>query len=223
MKSLTVTNMQGAALWTLAHHLGHEWAGGESDRDSILADGWDAVSERVNAEMEASHAEQSEARSSLPAGLWPATGHTTGSGRLSWYCRSYGNAVVIEVNRPAPGLRGSNSVVLRLSAEYTPDGWILADFESVPSMIELRHIQALAECLYENPEDFDYHCCCILDQIADADLTARLRPEISAAHAARMAYQAEEQARIDGYRLAEEGRRERLDALDAEQDRLEAC
>lgn len=222
MKSLNVTNMQGAALWTLAHHLGHEWAGGEADRDSIIRDGWDAVTERVTAEMDESHDEQSNARSSLPAGLWPATGHTTGSGRLSWYCRSYGDAVVIEVNRPAPGLMGSNSVVLRLTAEYTPDGWILADFESVPSMIELRHIQALAECLYENPGDFDWHCCCILDQIADADLTARLRPEISAAHAARVAYQKEYQARCDAYLTAEQDRLDKLDALEAEQDRLEA-
>ena len=152
MKS-NVTNVQGAALWTLAHHLGHEWAGGESDRDSILSDGWDAVAERVNEAMETEHAEQSDARSSLPAGLWPDDRHTTVTGRLSWYCRSSGDAVVIEVNRPAPGLTGSNSVILRLSALYTPDGWLLSDCESVPSMIELRHIQALSMALYNSADE----------------------------------------------------------------------
>ena len=219
MKS--VTNLQAAAICTLSQNLGHEWAG-YTTAEEMLTDGWDAVSARVNAEMEITRAEYSDARSSLPAGLWPAAAHTTGSGRISWFCRSYGDAIQIEVNRPAPGLRGSNSVVLRLTAQLTEDGWILADFEFVPSMIELRHIQALTECLYENPADFDYFCFSIIDHIGDAGLTARLRPEISAAHAARIAYQAEEQARIDGYRLAEEGRQDRLDALEAEQARLEA-
>ena len=121
MKS-NVTNVQGAALWTLAHHLGHEWAGGESDRDSILRDGWDAVAERVNAAMEAEHAEYSDARSSIPSGIWPARAHTTGTGRLSWYTRDGLDTLIVEVNRPAPGLSGSNSVILRLSALYTPDG-----------------------------------------------------------------------------------------------------
>jgi len=184
MKS-NVTNVQGAALWTLAHHLGHEWAGGEADRDSILRDGWDAVTERVTAEMEASHEEQSDARSSLPAGLWPVAGHTTGTGRLSWYCRSSGDAVVIEVNRPAPGLRGSNSVILRLSALYTPDGWLLSDCESVPSMIELRHIQALSAALY-NSADESYLGDIIL-QIDDANFVDRISPEIDEAQAALLA------------------------------------
>lgn len=201
-----VSNAQGAALWTLAHNLGHEWAG-YTTAEEMLSDGWDAVAARVNAEMGASYEEYSDARSSLPAGLWPATGHTTGSGRLSWYCRSYGDAVVIEVNRPAPGLSGSNSVVLRLSAQLTPDGWILAGCESIPSMIELRHIQAISYSLYESEDACYVHH--ILGIVDDQDLAERLEPEIVVAQAALLAYQAEEQARIDAY-------------LTAEQDRLEA-
>jgi hypothetical protein len=190
---MTITNMQGVALWTLANNLGHEWAGSRQDRDAIEADGWDAVCERVNAEMEAAHDEYSDARSSLPAGLWPAVAHTTGSGRLSWYCRSYGegrslrSVVQIDVCRPAPGLSGGTSVVLRLTAQLTEDGaWILADFESFPSMIELRHIQALSYALYASEDEcYVNH---ILDHIGDAGLNARLRPEIVVAQARLVSY-----------------------------------
>jgi hypothetical protein len=87
-------------------------------------------------------------------------------------------------------------------------------------MIELRHIQALSYALYASEDEcYILH---ILDHIGDAALRDRLEPEIVVAQARLVAYQAEEQARIDGYRLAEDGRRERLDALEAEQARLEA-
>ena len=200
MKS-NVTNVQGAALWTLAHHLGHEWAGGEADRDRILSDGWDAVAERVNAAMEAEHAEYSDARSSIPYGIWPARAHTTGSGRLSWYTRDGLDTLIIEVNRPAPGLSGSNSVVLRLSAKYTPDGWLLSDCESVPDMIELRHIQALALALYNSADEF--YLGEIILQIDDAAFVDRISPEIDVAQAELLGYEAEYQAQCDAARISE--------------------
>ena len=192
MKS-NVTNAQGVALWTLANNLGHEWAGSRQDRDAIESGGWDAVTARVTAEMEASHDEYSDARSSLPAGLWPATAHTTGSGRISWFCRSYGegrtlrSVVQIDVCRPAPGLRGGTSVVLRLTAQLTEDGaWILADCESFPSMIELRHIQALSYALYASEDEcYILH---ILDHIGDAALRDRLEPEIVVAQERLVSY-----------------------------------
>lgn len=192
---MTITNMQAAALWTLAHNLGHEWAG-YTDVEEMLTDGWDAVSTGVTVEMEAEHDEYSDARSSLPSGLWPATAHTTGSGRLSWRCRSVENrrVIQIEVNRPAPGLRRSNSVVLRLSAQMDDAGcWILADFESAPDMIELRHLQSLSFALYASEDEcYVRH---ILEQLRDfagygeivggaaaiAALISRLEPEIVAA------------------------------------------
>ena len=198
MKS-NVTNVQAAALWTLAHHLGHEWAG-HTTADEMLADGWDAVSQLVTAAMEAEHESYSDARSSLPAGIWPSRAHTTGSGRLSWFCRSYGNAVVIEVNRPAPGLRGSNSVILRLSAQLDDDGeWILADCESVPEMIELRHLQALAYALYNSADE--WYLGNIILQIDDATFVDRISPIIAAEQARLLAYEAEYQARCDAYGL----------------------
>lgn len=187
--------MQGVALWQLANNLGHEWAGSRDDRDAIEADGWDAVTERVTARMEAEHAAYSDARCSLPAGLWPATAHTTGSGRLSWYCRTHyaypaqrsRHVVQIEVNRPAPGLSGSNSVVLRLSAQLNAEGaWIMADFESVPDMIELRHIQALSYTMYASEDEcYLRH---IVDHIASDALRDRLEPEIVAAQERLVAY-----------------------------------
>ena len=200
MKS-NVTNVQGAALWTLAHHLGHEWAGGEADRDRILSDGWDAVAERVNAEMETAHESYSDARSSIPYGIWPARAHTTGSGRLSWYTRDGLDTLIIEVNRPAPGLSGSNSVVLRLSALYTTDGWILADCESVPELIELRHIQALSEALYNSADEF--YLGEIILQIDDAAFVDRISPEIDVAQAELLASEAEYQASCDAARISE--------------------
>lgn len=197
---MTITNMQGVALWQLANNLGHEWADSREDRDAIESDGWDAATARVTARMEAEHAEYSDARSSLPAGLWPATAHTTGSGRISWFCRSYGEGrtlrpvVQLQVNRPAPGLRRSNSVVLRLSAQMDDAGcWILADFESAPDMIELRHLQSLSFALYASEDEcYVRH---ILEQLRDftgygeivggaaaiAALISRLEPEIVAA------------------------------------------
>jgi len=195
-----ITEIQGAGLWTLAHHLGHEWAGGVGDRDDILSSGWVAVAGWINSQMELSRKEQSNARSSLPAGLWPETSHTTGTGRLSWHCPSYGNAVVIEVNRPAAtGLRGSNIVVLRLSAEYLPEGgWILTDCESVPEMISLRHIQAVAEALYNSVDEEDLSL--ILLEIGDYAMSCRIRQEIE----------------------VEQFLHARQEALEAEQDRLEA-
>jgi hypothetical protein len=193
MKNEIITNMQGVALWQLANNLGHEWAGSRQDRDAIESGGWDAVTTRVTAEMEASHDEYSDARSSLPVGLWPAVAHTTGSGRLSWYCRSFGegrtlrSVVQLEVNRPAPGLHGGNSVVLRLSAQLTEDGaWILADFESAPEMIELRHIQALALALYDSEDEC--YVREIVMQIDDAKLHDRLEPEIVAAQERLVSY-----------------------------------
>ena len=198
-----ITGIQGAGLWTLANHLGHEWAGDEADRDDIWSSGWDAVSGWINAQMEASRKEQSDARSSLPAGIWPDTSHTTGSGRLSWYCRSYGNAVVIEVNRPAAtGLRGSNIVVLRLSAEYLAEGgWMLTDCESVPELIELRHIQAMAEALFGRYNSVDeQYLSLILLEIGDYAMSCRIRQEIE----------------------VEQLLQARQEALEAEQDRLEA-
>jgi hypothetical protein len=201
---MTITNMQGVALWTLANNLGHEWAGSRQDRDAIEADGWDAATARVTAGMEASHDEMSESQHSMPAGLWPAVAHTTGSGRLSWYCRSYGegrslrSVVQIDVCRPAPGLRGGSSVVLRLTAQLTEDGaWILADFESVPELIELRHIQALSYALYASEDEcYVRH---IVDHIGDAALAERLEPEIVVAQERLVAYEAEYQARCDAY------------------------
>ena len=190
-----ITNMQGVALWQLANNLGHEWAGSREDRDAIEAEGWDAVTTSVNAEMETSHEDMSESQHSMPGGLWPATAHTTGSGRLSWFCRTHYGArsgdhrhvVQLEVNRPAPGLRGGNSVVLRLSAQLTEDGaWILADFESAPEMIELRHIQSLSYALYASEDEcYVNH---IVEHIGDAALRDRLSPEIAVAQERLVAY-----------------------------------
>ena len=187
-----VTNMQAAALWTLAHHLGHEWAG-YTTAEEMLADGWAAVTARVTAAMETSHAEMSESQHSMPEGLWPATSHVTGSGRLSWFCRSYGegrtlrDVIQISVRRPSPGLHGGNSVVLRLSAQLDDEGgWILTKFESVPSMIELRHLQALSYALYESEDEcYVNH---IVDKIASSALAERLEPEIAVAQERLVAY-----------------------------------
>ena len=200
MKNEIITNMQGVALWQLANNLGHEWAGSRQDRDAIESGGWDAVTTRVNAEMEAEHADMSESQHSMPAGLWPSTSHTTGSGRLSWFCRTHyaypdsnsRRVIQLEVTRPAPGLRGGNSVVLRLSAQLNVEGaWILADFESAPEMIELRHIQSLSYALYESEDEcYLRH---ILDKIGDAALAERLEPEIAVAQERIVAYLAEEQ------------------------------
>ena len=214
MKNEIITNLQGVALWTLAHNLGHEWAGSCADRDAIEADGWDAVTSRVTAEMEADE----DARSSLPAGIWPARAHTTGSGRISWYTRYGLNTLLIEVNRPAPGLSGSNSVVMRLSAQIDPvDGeWLLTDCESVPSMIELRHLQALAYALYNSADE--WYLGNIILAIDDAAFVDRISPIIAAERDRLTVLEAEYQTRCDAY-LAEQ---DRLGALEAEQDRLEA-
>lgn len=178
---MAITNMQGVALWQLAHNLGHEWAGDRDDRDAIKAYGWEYATAAITARMQAENDEFSDARNSLPAGLRPATAHTTGTGRLSWFCRTHDDrrVVQLEVNRPAPGLRGSNSVVLRLSAQQDPanlGAWILADCECVPSMIELRHIQSLSAALYVRADALNLFY--IVEHIGDATLRDRLEPEI---------------------------------------------
>ena len=211
MKNEIITNMQGVARWTLANNLGHEWAGSRQDRDAIESGGWDAATARVTSEMETSHDEMSESQRSMPAGLWPSTSHTTGSGRLSWFCRTHYGArsgdhrhvIQLEVNRPAPGLHGGNSVVLRLSAQLNVEGaWILADFESFPSMIELRHLQALSYALYASEDELYVNH--IVEHIGDAALAERLELKFAVAQARLVAYLAEEQERLVSYGLEKE-------------------
>ena len=77
------------AAWTLASNFGHAWgaipeAAIDEGGDALVA-GWEAV--------------RAEAHPLLPAGIAPALGHVTGSGRIAWTVSP--TETVIEIRRPS--------------------------------------------------------------------------------------------------------------------------
>ena len=159
---MKITNETGVSLWILASNHYHDWSK-MTDIPTILANGWDVMSKDVTESLDAYDAERVASGSAgMPPGLYPATSHTTGTGRLSW---SVGympgrtpapetQGIRLEVTRPAPGLPGSASAVLRLAAqlqlyeEGADYAWGIVRVELQPDMVALRHLQAVATALF---------------------------------------------------------------------------
>lgn len=159
---MKITNETGCALWVLASNHYHDWSK-MTDIPTIRKDGWEVMVDNVNGAMDDYEADRTaNGGHGLPCGLPPLTHHTTGSGRLRW---SVGympgrtpapetQGIQLEVTRPAPGLYGSSSAVLRLTAqlwlhaEGAGYAWGIAQVEIVHGMVALRHLQAVATALF---------------------------------------------------------------------------
>lgn len=172
---MDITSETAIGLFVLATNHYHDWSK-MTDPLTIATDGWEKMVLDVTEAMDAYDAERIANNSpGMPCGLPPATSHTTGTGRLSWsvgYKKwatfSYGNQEIhLEVTRPAPGLSGSSSVVMRMAvrADLYTDlliscddrryplpphymDWEILEVELEPAMVKLRHVQAVATALY---------------------------------------------------------------------------
>ena len=198
---MKITNETGVSLWILASNHYHDWSK-MTDIPTILANGWDVMSKDVTESLDAYDAERVASGSAgMPPGLYPATSHTTGTGRLSW---SVGyipgrtpapetQGLRLEVTRPAPGLPGSASAVLRLAAQlqlYEGDdyAWGIAQVELVHDMVALRHLQAVATALFGACQTAEIRSLLVEIDGLDGPFSTRIEAEM-VAEAAAMAKQ----------------------------------
>ena len=195
---MKITNETGCALWVVASNHYHDWSK-MTDIPTIRRDGWEVMSKDVTEALDAYEAERIGGHG-LPAGLYPDTSHTTGTGRLKWWVDHIPGrtpapktqGIRLEVNRPAPGLYGSSSAVLRLTAqlwlheEGAGYAWGIAQVELVRGMVALRHLQAVSTALFGECQPADIRSLLTEIDGLDGPFTARIEAEM-AAEAAAMA------------------------------------
>lgn len=178
-----ISNTNGMALFTLAKHHGHEWTNHTSLQE-IQDIGWSMASMAADDGVERLEQQRREAGVSLPGGLHSDICHTTGSGRLGWFCyHGEGGRIAMSVNRPGVGLYGSKSVVLRLDARAFnhPAGlellWELDDVELMAELVHLRHIRAITLALFDKADEAEVQW--FLGFIKNPDFCAKIQKELA--------------------------------------------
>lgn len=178
-----ISNTNGMALYTLARNHGHEWVN-HTSLQQIQDIGWGMASMAANDGVERLMEERKRNNSSLPGGISADIAHTTGSGRLSWFCyQGESGRISMSVNRPGVGLTGSTSVVLRLEAICFnhPAGleltWELDDVELMPDLVHLRHIRAITVALFDKADEAEVEW--VLGFIKNLDFCNKIRAELA--------------------------------------------
>jgi hypothetical protein len=178
-----ISNTNGMALFTLAKHHGHEWTNWTSLQE--LQDvGWSLASMAANEGVERMMEERRRENISLPGGISADIGHTTGSGRLSWFCYQGENArISMEVARPGVGLTGSKSVVLRLDIKVFNHPadlelvWELDDIEMVEDLVYLRHLRAVTIAIFDKADEAEIEW--FLGFIKNPEFATKIRKELA--------------------------------------------
>ena len=178
-----ISNTNGMALYVLARNHGHEWVNHTSLQE--LQDvGWSMASLSANDGVERLDQERREAGVSLPGGIGADVCHTTGSGRLSWFCYHGENGrIAMSVARPGVGLWGSKSVVIRLDAKafnhpaFLDLTWELDDVEIMPDLVHIRHIRAITVALFDKADEAEVEW--FLTFVKNPEFCAKIRKELA--------------------------------------------
>ena len=178
-----ISNTNGMALFTLAKHHGHEWVN-HTSLQQLQDVGWAMASMAANDGIERLMEERKRDNISLPGGIGADICHTTGSGRLSWFCyQGEGARISMEVARPGVGLCGSKSIVMRLDAKafnHPADlhlVWELEDIEMVGELVHLRHIRAITVALFNKADEAEVEW--FLKFVKNPAFAARIRKELT--------------------------------------------
>ena len=178
-----ISNTNGMALFTLAKHHGHEWVNHTSLQE-IQDVGWGMASITANNGVERLMEERRRDNISLPGGITADIGHTTGSGRLSWFCyHGESGRISMSVSRPGVGLTGSTSVVMRLEAICFnhPAGlelvWELDDVELYEEQVHLRHVRSITVALFDKAEEAEIEW--FLKFVKNPEFCVKIRKELA--------------------------------------------
>ena len=178
-----ISNTNGMALYVLARNHGHEWTNWTS-LQQIQDVGWDMATIAADDGVERLEQQRREEGVSLPSGLHSDIAHTTGSGRLSWFCyHGESGRIAMSIARPGVGLWGSKSVVIRLNAKAFnhPAGldltWELDDVEIVDNLVHLRHIRAITMAIFNKADEAEVEW--FLGFIKNPAFAAKIRKELA--------------------------------------------
>jgi len=178
-----VSNTNGMALYVLARNHGHEWTNHTSLKQ-IQDVGWSMASMAADDGVERLEQQRRSEGVSLPGGLHSDIAHTTGSGRLSWFCYQGENGLInMAVARPGVGLWGSKSVVMRLYARVFNHPadlnlvWELEDIEIMAELVHLRHIRAVTVALFDKADEAEVEW--FLKFVENPDFCAKIRKELA--------------------------------------------
>lgn len=178
-----ISNTNGMALFTLAKHHGHEWTN-HTSLQQLQDVGWAMASRAANDGVERLMAERQRENLSLPGGISADIAHTTGSGRLSWFCyQGESGRISMSVNRPGVGLTGSTSVVLRLDAKVFNHPanldlvWELENVEMVKDLVYLRHIRAVTVAIFNKADEIEVEW--FLKFVEDPAFCLKIRNELA--------------------------------------------
>ncbi len=182
-RQVMISNTNGMALFVLARNHGHEWTN-HTSLQQLQDVGWAMASMAANDGVERLMAERQKENLSLPGGISADIAHTTGSGRLSWFCyQGESGRISMSVNRPGVGLTGSTSVVLRLEAICFnhPAGleliWELDDIELMEDLVHLRHIRAITVALFNKADEAEVEW--FLGFIKNPAFCSKIRKELT--------------------------------------------
>ena len=153
-----ISNTNGMALYVLAKNHGHEWVN-HTSLQQIQDIGWSMASMAADDGVERLEQQRRSEGICLPGGLHSDIAHTTGSGRLSWFCyQGEGARISMAVARPGVGLWGSKSVVIRLDARVFNHPadlnlvWELEDIEIMAELVHLRHVRAITLAIFDKAD-----------------------------------------------------------------------
>jgi hypothetical protein len=170
-------------LYTLARNHGHEWVNWTS-LQQIQDLGWSMASMSANDGVERLMEERRRENISLPGGINADVCHTTGSGRLSWFCyQGESGKISMSVARPGVGLWGSKSVVIRLNAicfNHPADlnlVWELDDIELMEDLVHLRHIRAITIAIFDKADKAEIEW--FLGFVKNPAFSAKIRQELA--------------------------------------------
>jgi hypothetical protein len=171
------------ALYVLARNHGHEWTNWTS-LQQLQDVGWAMASMAANDGVERMMEERRRENISLPGGIGADICHTTGSGRLTWFCyQGESGHISMSVSRPGVGLYGSKSVVIRLNAKafnHPADleiVWELDDIELVEDLVHLRHLRAITIALFNKADEAEINW--FLKFIKNPEFATKIRKELA--------------------------------------------
>lgn len=178
-----ISNTNGMGLYTLARNHGHEWTN-HTSLQQIQDVGWGMASMAADDGVERLEQQRRSEGVSLPGGLHSDICHTTGSGRLSWFCyQGEGARISMSVSRPGVGLWGSKSIVMRLDAKVFnhPAGlelvWELEDIEMVEDLVHLRHLRAITIAIFDKADEAEIEW--FLGFIKNPEFATKIRKELA--------------------------------------------
>jgi hypothetical protein len=178
-----ISTTNGMALYVLARNHGHEWTNWTS-LQQLQDVGWAMASMAANDGVERMMEERRRENISLPGGIGADICHTTGSGRLTWFCyQGESGHISMSVSRPGVGLYGSKSVVIRLNAKafnHPADleiVWELDDIELVEDLVHLRHLRAITIALFNKADEAEINW--FLKFIKNPEFATKIRKELA--------------------------------------------